>query len=132
MIADTPRRNLLQRQVQTLRSMALVYGEGLAAMAAMNLDGIFHHTQTLEAHCRELSLLQRQMSSTLAGPGDAELQRAVVAARLEVRRLNQIFKSVARRSARNVRTLLHIVTPTYSSTSKPAQTYRSGAFQTYV
>src|ERR1017187_2555493 len=104
MTADTPRRTLLQRQVHTLRSMALAYGEGFAAMAEMNLQGIFQQTQTLEAHCHELRLLNGQMSSTVAGPGDAELQRAVAVARGEVRRLNRIFRSVARRSARNVRT----------------------------
>jgi hypothetical protein len=132
MIADTPRRNLLQRQAQTLRSMAAAYGEGLTAMAEMNLDGIFQQTQTLEGHCQELRLLNRQMSSTVAGPGDAEWQCAVVAARWEVRRLNQIFRSVARRSARNVKTLLHIINPTYSPANKSAQTYRSGAFHTYA
>lgn|ERR1035438_175649 len=136
MIPDTPRRILLQRQVQTLRSMTAVYGQGLAAMAEMNLEDIFHQTQTLEAHCRELSLLNRQMSSTVAGPGDADLQLAATAERLEVRRLNQIFRSVARRSARNVKTLLHIITPTYHSpTASPAsqhpQVGRSGAFHTY-
>jgi hypothetical protein len=118
--------------------MALAYGEGFTAMAQMNLEGIFQQTQTLAAHCRELGLLNRQMSSTVAGPGDAELQRAVVAARGEVRRLNQIFRSVARRSARNVKTLLNIITPAvyHSPAGAPAGEYpqnrRFGAFHTYV
>lgn len=137
MTADTPRRTLLQRQVHTLRSMTLAYGAGLTAMSQMDLPGIFQQTQTLESHCRDLNLLNRQMSSTVAGPGDAQLQRAVVAERLEVRRLNQIFRSVARRSARNVKTLLSVITPGvyHSPIGSPAAhspASHSGSFHTYV
>jgi hypothetical protein len=117
--------------------MILAYGAGLAAMAEMNLEGIFQQTQMLEALARELGLWNRQMSSTVAGPGDAELQRAVTAARLEVRRLNQLFRSVARRSARNVKTLLNVITPGvyHSPTGLPAvhsPASHSASFHTYV
>jgi hypothetical protein len=118
--------------------MALVYGASLAAMAEMNLEGILQQTQTLAAHGRDLSLMNRQMSSTVAGPGDAELQRAVTAARLEVHRLNQLFGSVARRSARNVKTLLNVITPgvyhspTGGSSAEYLPVSRSGGFHTYV
>ncbi|GEM_PF-6552376 len=128
MSSDTPRRTLLERQVQTLRAMADVYNRGLAAMAEMNLDRIFLHTQELEAHCHDLALLNRQMPAAAALPGDADFERAVNVARLEVRRLNHIFRSVARRSARNVKTLLNIVAPANQYAPAPA----NGGFQTYV
>jgi hypothetical protein len=134
MTADTPRRTLLQRQLHTLQSMALAYGASFAAMAQMNLQAIGLQNQTLEAHCRELGYLQRHMSATIPSAGDADLQRAVMAAGLEVRRLNRVFRSVARRSARHMRTQLNVLNPTGyspSASERPASCH-SGSFQTYV
>ena len=140
MIADSPRRTLLERQLQILQAMILAYGTGLSAMAQMNLEQINEQNQTLEALSGELRSVNRLLAGTVAGSRDRDALRAIAAAVLEVRRLNQIYRAVARRCARNVRARLNVIAPVvYQPNANAGATCaeytpmrRAGGFQAYV